>query len=57
MNCFCCGKKKRGDNAMFYKLDQDGHEICRSCMRDGYWQFALEVIEHNKLFDMFEEKD
>lgn len=33
---------------MFYKLDQDGHEICQSCMREGYWKSALEIIEHNK---------
>ena len=48
MNCFYCGKKKRGSNTMFYKLDQDGHEICQSCMREGYWKAALEIIEHNK---------
>ena len=51
MNCFYCGKKKRGSNAMFYKLDQDGHEICQSCMREGYWKSALEIIEHNKQVD------
>lgn len=48
MNCFYCGKKKRGRNTIFYKLDQDGHEICQSCMSKGYWKSALEIIEHNK---------
>lgn len=51
MNCFYCGKKKRGSNAMFYKLDQDGHKICQSCMNEGYWKDALEIIEHNKQID------
>ncbi len=48
MNCFYCGKKQRGANQMFYKLDQDGHIICQSCMNEGYWKDALEIIEHNK---------
>lgn len=51
MNCFYCGKKKRGSNTMFYKLDQDGHEICQSCMNKGHWKDALEIIEHNKQVD------
>ena len=51
MNCFYCGKKKRGNNTMFYKLDQDGNEICQSCMNNGYWKAALEIIEHNKQVD------
>lgn len=50
MNCFYCGKTKRG-NATFYKLDQDGHEICQSCMSVGYWKNALEIIEHNNQVD------
>lgn len=33
---------------MFYKLDQDGHTICQSCLNAGYWKDALEIIEHNK---------
>ena len=36
---------------MFYKLDQDGNEVCQSCMREGYWKSALEIIEHNKKVD------
>ena len=48
MNCFYCGKKKRGSNTMFYKLDQNGHIICQSCLNAGYWKDALEIIEHNK---------
>lgn len=48
MNCFYCGKKKRGANQFFYKLDQDGHIICQSCLSAGYWKSALEIIEHNK---------
>ena len=36
---------------MFYKLDQDGHEICQSCMNKGHWKDALEIIEHNKQVD------
>lgn len=48
MNCFYCGKKQRGANQIFYKLDQDGHIICQSCMNAGYWKDALEIIEHNK---------
>lgn len=51
MNCFYCGKKQRGANQMFYKLDQDGHIICQSCMSAGYWKDALEIIEHNKQID------
>ena len=51
MNCFYCGKKTRGANQMFYKLDQDGHIICQSCMNAGYWKDALEIIEHNKQVD------
>ena len=51
MNCFYCGKKKRGSNTTFYKLDQDGHEICQSCINEGYWKSALEIIEHNKQVD------
>lgn len=51
MNCFYCGKQKRGSNTMFYKLDQDGHEICQSCMSEGHWKSALEIIEHNKQVD------
>lgn len=49
MNCFYCGKKKRGSNTTFYKLDQDGHEICQSCINEGYWKSALEIIEHNNI--------
>lgn len=48
MNCFYCGKKRRGSNTSFYKLDQDGHIICQSCLNAGYWKDALEIIEHNK---------
>ena len=47
-SCFYCGKKARGSNTMFYNLDQDGHIICQSCMNNGYWKSALEIIEHNK---------
>ena len=50
-SCFYCGKKKRG-GSVFYKLDKDGHEICQSCMREGYWKSALEIIEHNKQADI-----
>lgn len=50
-SCFYCGKKKRG-RSTFYKLDKDGHEICQSCMREGYWKSALEIIEHNKQADI-----
>ena len=57
MNCFYCGKKKRGGNTMFYKLDQDGHEICQSCMNSGYWKDALEIIEHNKQVDKVKENE
>ena len=57
MNCFYCGKKNRGNNAMFYKLDQDGHEICQSCMREGYWKSALEIIEHNKQEEFAKNKE
>ena len=55
MNCFYCGKKKRGNNTIFYKLDQDGHEICQSCMREGYWKSALEIIEYNKEVSNYEQ--
>lgn len=48
MNCFYCGKKARGSKTMFYKLDNDGHVICQSCLNAGYWKAALEIIEHNK---------
>lgn len=48
MNCYYCGKKERGAHQLFYKLDQDGHIICQSCMNAGYWKNALEIIEHNK---------
>ena len=51
MCCFYCGKKKRG-RSTFYKLDKDGHEICQSCIQEGYWKSALEIIEHNKQVDM-----
>ena len=44
-------RKKRG-RSTFYKLDKDGHEICQSCMQEGYWKSALEIIEHNKQVDM-----
>lgn len=47
MNCFYCGKKQRGANQMFYKLDQNGNVICQSCLSAGYWKDALEIIEHN----------
>lgn len=50
-NCFYCGKKQRGAYQMFYKLDQDGHIICQSCINAGYWKDALEIIEHNKQVD------
>lgn len=50
-NCFYCGKKQRGAHQMFYKLDQDGHIICQSCLNAGYWKDALEIIEHNKQVD------
>ena len=36
---------------MFYKLDQDGNEICQSCMREGHWKSALLIIEYNKKVD------
>ena len=49
MNCFYCGKKKRGSNTMFYKLNQEGHQICQSCIKQGYWKDALEIIEHNNI--------
>ena len=55
--CFYCGKRKRGNGSMFYKLDQDGNEICQSCMREGYWKSALEIIEHNKNTDATNKKD
>ena len=42
---------------MFYKLDQDGNEICQSCMREGHWKSALEIIEHNKNADAINKKD
>ena len=48
MSCFCCSKKVRGSQTMFYKLDNDGHVICQSCLNAGYWKAALEIIEHNK---------
>ena len=48
MNCFYCGKKARGSQTMFYKLDNDGHVICQSCMNAGYLTIALEIIEYNK---------
>lgn len=51
-SCFYCGKKARGSNTTFYKLDQDGHIICQSCMNEGYWKSALEIIEHNKKVDV-----
>ena len=47
MNCFYCGKRKTS-RSTFYKLDKDGHEICQSCIQEGYWKSALEIIEHNK---------
>ena len=49
--CFYCGKLKRGNGSMFYKLDQDGNEICQSCMGKGHWKSALEIIEHNEKVD------
>ena len=51
MKCFYCGKRKTSRNT-FYKLDKDGHEICQSCMRQGYAKSALEIIEHNKQVDV-----
>ena len=48
MNCFYCGKEKRGSNTMFYKLDQDGHIICQSCLNAGYWKDALEELNKRK---------
>lgn len=54
MRCFYCGKQKTSRNP-FYKLDKDGHEICPSCMREGYTKSALEIIEHNKKVDMRKE--
>ena len=50
-SCFYCGKKKRGGST-FYKLDQEGHEICLSCISKGYFKTALELIEHNKQADI-----
>ena len=49
--CFYCGKRKT-KRSTFYKLDKDGHEICQSCMQNGYYKTALEIIEHNKQVDM-----
>lgn len=49
--CFYCGKKKRGSHTVFYLLGKDGHEICQSCMNEGYRKDALEIIEHNKQAD------
>ena len=48
MSCFCCGKKALGSQTMFYKLDNDRHVICQSCLNAGYWKAALEIIKHNK---------
>ena len=50
MRCFYCGERKTS-RSIFYKLDKDGHEICQSCMREGYTKSALEIIEHNKQVD------
>ena len=41
MNCFCCGKKKRGVHQLFYKLGKDGNEICQSCYEEIWgWQYV-----------------
>ena len=56
MRCFYCGKRKTS-RSIFYKLDKEGHEICQSCMREGYTKSALEIIEHNKQADMRKEKE
>lgn len=50
-NCFYCGIKKRGSYTAFYPLGTDGYEICQSCMNEGYWKDALEIIEHNQQID------
>lgn len=49
-HCFYCGKKKTS-RSTFYKLDKNGHEICLSCMREGYARVALEILEHNNKVD------
>lgn len=51
MNCFYCGRKARGSQTIFYKLDNDGYVICQSCLNAGYWKAALEIIKHNKQVD------
>ena len=56
MRCFYCGKRETYRNP-FYNLDKDGHKICQSCMQEGYWKSALEIIEHNKQVDMRKEDD
>ena len=56
MRCFYCGKRKTS-GSIFYKLDKDGHEICQSCMIEGYTKSALEIIEHNKQVDMRKEDE
>lgn len=50
MRCFYCGKQETCRNP-FYNLDNDGHKICQSCMREGHAKSALEIIEHNKKVD------
>lgn len=51
MTCFYCGKRKTS-RGIFYKLDNDGHEICLSCVQNGHWKSALEIIKHNKQVDV-----
>ena len=46
-SCCYCGKKKPNRKDLI-KLDQDGHKICQSCMRKGYWKTALGIFKHNK---------
>ena len=56
MRCFYCGKRKTS-SSIFYKLDKDGHEICPSCMIEGYTKSALEIIEYNKQVDKRKEDE
>ncbi len=56
MKCENCGKRKTS-RSIFYKLDKEGHEICQSCMREGYAKSVLEIIEHNKQVDMRKEDE
>lgn len=54
MRCFYCGSKETSRNKL-YNLDGDGHKICQFCMREGYWGYALEIIEYNKQVDIRKE--